>query len=100
MRRPASTPAAAIDGTPQKRTAQQVDAGSADHPQIDTDHPLSTPCGLDLRYQPEADIDQGATTVYVRNVAAGDTVRRDETTLLDAPPSGQGRCVITSTVVS
>lgn len=33
-------------------------------------------------------------TAYVRDVKAGDTVRGEETTLLDAAPSGSGECVV------
>ena len=55
---------------------------------------------VELEYRDSSGARIDTDTVYVRNVAAGDTVRHDETTLLDAPPSGQGRCVITSTVVS
>lgn len=33
-------------------------------------------------------------TAYVRNIAAGDTARTEESTLLDAPPSGALRCEV------
>lgn len=35
-------------------------------------------------------------TAYVRDIAPGDTVKHDETTILDGAPSGAISCVITS----
>ena len=49
---------------------------------------------IEIEYRDSSGARIDTDTAYVRDIAPGDTVRGEETTILDAAPSGSGRCVV------
>lgn len=50
---------------------------------------------IDVEYRDGSGARLDTDTAYVRDIAPGDTVKHDETTILDAAPSGTVTCLIT-----